>query len=565
VAGALEALPVSAVPARFEQAFLTLLKTIEREPAANRSLCVISDFRRHDWLGGEGGVPKQLAALAAKVPDLTLIDVGQPVAADLAITDVRCDERILTAGVACPFRLTVVNRGTRDSDGADVAITAERAPAGRVTLPAMAAGASRDVFVPVTFTRAGPVTVETELTGGDSLAMDNRRDYAGAVEAAIRVLVVDGEPDPDAVRSESFFLRHALAPPGGRVSGVEVAVVDENSFDPANLEGVRVLFLCNVYRLAPEHWRAVADWVRRGGGLAVFPGDQVDGAFWNETASAPGPGFFPVRFEETAGDPSGQEWQALRITRPDHPVLQAFAGDRNPFLQRVKVFRYWRMQPAVEPAAAVLATFGNGRAALAETLFGAGRVLVFATAADTEWSNWPSDPSYVVTLQQVVRNLARAGVSDRVLTVGQPLRYEFSPSRYRGEARLFPPQAREAELLRATESTRAAAVVFEYGALRQPGLWTLELTTHEGEVVPVSFAVNIAAEESDLEGLERGELLRRAGSPGIRFVEGPKIPDVNEAAQGQSELTRLLAVVLIGVLVLEQGLAWWVGWRRRAR
>jgi hypothetical protein len=124
-------------------------------------------------------------------------------------------------------------------------------------------------------------------------------------------------------------------------------------------------------------------------------------------------------------------------------VLQAFSGDRNPFLQRVKVFRYWRLKPPADPAA-VLAAFRNGRPALAESLFGAGRVLVFATAADVEWSNWPSDPSYVVTLQQVARNLARAGTSDRVLTAGQPLRHEVSPSLYRGEARLFPPQAQEA-------------------------------------------------------------------------------------------------------------------------
>jgi len=360
-AGSLEALPVSGVPARFEQAFLSLLRTVGNEPAAHRALYVVSDFRRHDWLpdGRESGVPKPLAALAARIPNLTLVNVGQPVAADLAITDARCDEPMLTAGVSCQFRLTVVNRGTRAGDGATVTVAADGAPAGRVNIPAIAPGASHIVSVPITFARAGPVTVEAELTASDALAMDDRREYAGTVESAIRVLVVDGEPDSDAARSESFYLRRALAPPGKSVSGMGVEVVDDDAFDPRSLEGVRVLFLCNVYRLAEEHWHAVADWVRRGGGLVVFPGDQVDGAFWNITARETEPGFFPVRFGEPAGDPSEKEWQALRLSRPDHPVLQAFAGDRNPFLQRVKVFRYWRMEPSTEPAAAVLASFGN--------------------------------------------------------------------------------------------------------------------------------------------------------------------------------------------------------------
>jgi len=567
VAASLESLNASSVPARFEQAFLSLLRTTEGEPAANRALYVVSDFRRHDWLPAarEGGVPKQLAALAARIPDLTLVNVGQQVTADLAITDVRSDERTLAVGMPCPMLVTVANRGVQDADGVSVAVAADGTPAGRVNIPTLAPGAVETLSVPVTFAHAGSATVEAELTANDPLAMDDRRWYAATVESAIRVLVVDGEPDPDEVRSESFYLRRALAPPGESVSGLSVEVVDETGFDPRNLEGVHVLFLCNVYRLAEDRWRAIAEWVRRGGGLVVFPGDQVDGAFWNETARATGLNLLATRFEDVAGDASERDWQALRLSRPDHPVLQAFAGDSNPFLQRVKVYRYWGLEPLPEQAA-VLATFGNGQPALVESLFGTGHVLVFATAADAEWSNWPSDPSYVVTLQQVARNVARAGVSARVLTVGRPLRYEVSPALYRSEARLFAPEAQEPELLRAVASTNTTLVAFESAPLKQPGLWPLELVTHEGEATRVHFAANIAPEESELDGVDRGELLRRTGGDTkIRFVEGPEIPAADEAGGGQTDLTRLLVAILIGVLMLELGLAWWFGWRRRAR
>ncbi|MFZ4395475.1 MAG: CARDB domain-containing protein, partial [Kiritimatiellia bacterium] len=565
-ASSLEALNSSAMSARFDQAFLTLLRTMEGEPAANRALYVVSDFRRHDWLSDsrEGGVSKQLAALAARIPDLTLVDVGQSASADLAIIDVRSDERNLAMGVPCSLLVTIANRGARDAEAVAVTLAVDGVPAGHANLPAIAPGTSQTVSMPVTFVRAGSVTMEAELKENDQLAVDDRRGYAATVEPVIRVLVVDGEPDADAVRSESFYLGRALAPPGESTSGMGVEVVDENGFDPRNLEGVQVLFLCNVYRLTEERWRTISDWVRRGGGLVVFPGDQVDGASWNETTRAAAPGLLPVRFEEITGEASEKEWQVLRLNRPDHPVLQAFAGDRNPFLQRVKVFRYWRMEPLSDQSA-VLAKFDNGRSALVESLFGTGHVLVFATAADVEWSNWPGDPSYVVTLQQVARNMARASAAARVLTVGQPLRHEVSPSLYRSEARLFAPQAQESELLRAVASSNTAVVAFESVALRQPGIWTLELATHEGEAVRVPFAANIAAVESELEGLDRSELLRRTGGDTrIHFVEGPEIPSVEEARGGQTDLTRLLVVLLLGVLMLEQGLAWWFGWRRRA-
>ena len=106
-----------------------------------------------------------------------------------------------------------------------------------------------------------------------------------------------------------------------------------------------------------------------------------------------------------------------------------------------------------------------------ESLFGTGHVLVFATAADAEWSNWPGDPSYVVTLQQVVRNVARASAVPRVLAVGQPLRHEVSPSLYRTEARLFAPQQAEAELLQGVASTNTALIAFEYAAVKQSDCW----------------------------------------------------------------------------------------------
>ena len=43
VASSLESLTPSSVPARFEQACLTLLKTFENEPAANRAIYIVSD------------------------------------------------------------------------------------------------------------------------------------------------------------------------------------------------------------------------------------------------------------------------------------------------------------------------------------------------------------------------------------------------------------------------------------------------------------------------------------------------------------------------------------------
>ena len=72
-----------------------------------------------------------------------------------------------------------------------------------------------------------------------------------------------------------------------------------------------------------------------------MPGDQIDEAFFNENYYKDGAGLSPFKLENIKGDETEQKWVSLRVEQANHEVLKIFAGQNNPFLDNVKIFRWW--------------------------------------------------------------------------------------------------------------------------------------------------------------------------------------------------------------------------------
>ncbi len=562
VAASLESLKASALPARFDRALIAVDDLVAKDvKKSNRIVYIVSDFRQHDWLPADkkdsGGVPGRLTQIGEKVQDVILVNVGQEVAQNLAITKVQPLERNLIGGLASRFEVTVTNYGTRDVDEAEVVLGTEGGTPVRRQLQSLAPGQTESIIVPVQLGAEPSTVVAAELAGNDQLAHDNRRFFAGDVQPSINVLVVDGEPDLVAYRSETFYLKRALSPPGNLPSGVNVEVVDEQQFANRGVKDIQVLFLCNVFRLNEERTKELGEWLKEGGGLVVFPGDLTDPAFWNETLPQTVEELGFVRFTDVGGDISERNWEEFKLSQQEHPVVQAFAGEQNPFLRQVKVYRYWQLSLQEGANASVIAEFGSGTPAFVESTVGLGRVIMMACPADVEWSIWPADPSYLVTMQQLVHYLARSQSDARNLSVGSPLWHELDTSVYRSEAELRAPGTDYPNLLRAAAGEDNPDVVgLRYKDIVQPGAWHLTLTTHEGEKIGLHFAANIDAMESLPVALSERDYVRRLGDDSsVRFVKGPAIPGT-DAGGSRMELARLLAFLALAALFAEQILAW---------
>ena len=127
------------------------------------------------------------------------------------------------------------------------------------------------------------------------------------------------------------------------------------------------------------------------------------------------------------------------------PARLAALAQLNPaVLSRIKVRKYLRLGlPAESKGVRVLARWNDpaGSPAAVEKAVGRGRVLLWTVTADKGWSDWPSDPTYVLAMREAAKALVRDDAREHTLTAGEPLRRPVAATHDISEAEIEKPGA----------------------------------------------------------------------------------------------------------------------------
>jgi hypothetical protein len=522
------------------------LQLLEETPQAAQTLYLFTDGARHGWnhdrAGDWQGIAESLESLD-NPPRIEIILIGPAPAPNAAVTGVEPEPRILTPGRPVRLRVTAHRWGTFDHRECRFSLTLAGEERGTIRVPwakTRGGGTATGVFtVPVQ--RPGSLSGSVSIEA-DNLPGDDVRSFGAVACDGIRVLCVDGEEADQPEDSETFFLLAALDP-GPAAGPVRANRVRDTDLVAASLEDTDVIILANVGYLRAETLEALKDRVYAGTGLMVFPGDRVSSGYYD---SAFGPGFMPARLGEPEGTP-GEEESIRTISRIEetHPAFDWFREEHLAFLARSWVYRSFPLAPNSE-SATVLAAFGLARPAVVEDTYGAGKVVLFAFPADTEWSNLPTQPVYLPLLHGLVYSLVGEGSGRRNITVGDTF------------------------LLRATPEDEAPMVTAQSGAVLgrmepgEEGWWAFAETGNPGllfvsaggESLPV--AVNIDPGESELDVLSEDRLREVIGNlpAGIR-----SLPEEFTGTRGPEGPVEIWPVFLSGCLVfllMELVLATWL-------
>jgi uncharacterized membrane protein len=548
--------------------------------ALNRVVYVVSDMRQRDWAPSpdtpeDKAIGNILERLGETTDGVIVVNVGQPPEANLTITELATTEKSIVAGVPTPFVVGVKNNGLTEATDVRVTFTAGNAPPLVKRIDRIPSGGTGAATFRFTFRESGSLKVRVEVEP-DAMPVDNSRLLAARVRDGIGVLLVDGDPSAEYGRTEVFYADRALRPPGETTSGNTVETVTESQFGGIDLARYQVIMIANVYQILDEQREALESWVRNGGGLIVFLGDQIDETVYNETLYRDGDGLLPARLTEVRGDETERVWSYLSALASNHPVMQLFTGQNNPFLKRVKFFQWWGAEPPADddPNARVIASLddSDNSPMLVEKTFGEGRVLMVTSTIDGDWTDWPADASYVVTMLETVRYLARRTTGDGNVTVGEPLVQPIDLARYRSEAKLLVPGAAEPTTVQAGSAdgeptiedepaTEPINMAIRVDQTEHAGFYALDLQRHDGETDPVLFAANVDPTEGDLTPVNISALQSELSEANVQIVESEGYFGEGDSG-GRIELWRTLAVALLLVLVAEQTLAWLFGRRR---
>jgi aerotolerance regulator-like protein/VWA domain-containing protein len=539
--------PVQVEPPSFDRAAVRRVLESAQATAGYGDLtaCVTAAVRALAAARAQDGLPKRLVVATDLAASAWRLDVPAP-AVDGPKGPVRPEVTILDAarGADLPnhavvgldaepdpaagprgYRFTALLSNHAKEPLADVplSLVVGTGPSARTAIRAFAEvpanGTSRKTLLHA-FPQGGPAAVKVALPQ-DALADDDARALAIVVPREIRALVVDGAPSPVKYRDEAYFVESALASPA---SPVRPRLVDAEAFPQEDLSKVDVVLLLNV-RSVGARAAELARFVEGGGGLFVAVGDQVDPELYGRELGELLPMSLHVEKSAAGPDAAGGP-RAARFAEVDfeHPALSIFQGDAREGLLGVRTSRYLLAKPRPGGGGArVLARFDDGAPALVEARRGRGRVLLFTSTADHDWTDWPIRTSFLPAMQRFAGFLAGALEERREPPAPVGARRTIRLDDGEALVALVDPAGRElgrAELERSGLAEPSAGLV-EWTP-REPGLWQVKVRTRgEERVEPrLAFAVTPEPRESDTRRLAPAELTAWFGGEGHARVEG---------------------------------------------
>lgn len=563
------------------------------EGQGRRVLYALSDLRKLDWLGETGSKAQQIAECLRelqrdddKAPPVLIVDAASGASSNVGVTDFQCLDRVLVTGVPSRFEAKVKNFGASSVSELQLTLKINDNAVPAATVASLAPGEERVVKLRSTFREAGSAALCLEIAGGskrdDRLERDEKRYLAVEVLDGIRALIVDGEPSSEAgVEGETEYLSRAMAPPGDVISGATIKIVRREDLLEEDFSNFELIVLANLDFFPEERLVALESFIRRGGGLAIFLGDQIEVGryqrdFWKR-------GLLPWAMGELGG--TGDEEKAVRLASSEgrHPLLESFSGMEALLFGKVRFWRYFEApatdwvggedEPERRPQVVLHYDDEARTPALVEKSFGLGRVLLFNTSADAEWTNWPRQISFVPMLQETMRFLAPSAAARRNLGAGEPLKRELSASRFERQLGVLYPKLdgrnKDEEVRPMTAQPKADGSAFNELVIadtRRAGIYSLHLKPRGGEATELieRYAVNMPGAEGDLTRVDAPRLLEALAGVKARVVSlaTGSLMDLSEGKR--RELWRGLLSAFLILLIAESALAWRAGHHRAA-
>jgi len=558
------------------QALVAAADLLDSTKKPRKEIFIITDMQALAWGTAQAEPDAELKAALDRIgkeAKVFVVDVGSGEPENTAVTRIEPVSSIIGTGSPSEFAVEVTNFGRSKRAGVEVNFLVDKFSQDKQEID-VEPGKTETVTFSHSFNTAGPHLVQAELSD-DPLKADNIRHLAINVESVVPVLLVNGEPDPELDKNETYYIERAFRPPvemGERqVSHVEPAVISEFGVSAADFGKYRLVVLANLASLAAENAvPRLEDYVRNGGALIIFLGDRIDAAFYNEQLFKGGSGLLPARIGAEVGstgpDKTGMH---IELVEPVHPSFERFTGERAFFINRKLLFyKYLDLElPKNMEDIRVVARFEGGSPAIVEKTFGRGKVMLFASSCDTEWNNFAravGGAVFPVVMHDILGHLV-SGVSERLnVIVHQPYRRVFAPDELVETTTLRPPEGAGAEREYRPHAVRPDRRPAAPGTPDAPesafteivvedtdvaGLYTLELQRKVEPARSVEyFAVNVPPPEGDLRRCTAAEA--KAALKGLDFKLAPTTAELRLAVRRSRSGREFARPLLLAVLAI---------------
>jgi hypothetical protein len=509
---AVDSAKVDADSTRYGPALKLSESILLRSTARRRETILISDFQRAGWTGSED----------VHFPDgytVTPVSVATPNPENVAVPSVTFSRQSFSGQERVTVTAGIANRG---ATAKDVPVSLDVAGLPIQTQQAHVAPNAAASVTFTQFTLDKPIVKGTVRAGSDLLPADNTFHFTVSPSAPVSLLVIEGGD-----RDSSLYLSKALgvsASPRFQTDVMPVVRVSPNNFEK------RAVVILNDVAFPPAAQNgALKQYVERGGGLLIAAGDHTT---WPQGEKDLMPGTLGPTVDRTQG-----RGATLGFIDHSHFVFEIFTAPRSGDFSAAQIYRYRRIDPA--PGDKVLARFDDGAVAAVERKVGSGRVIAWASALDTSYSDLPLKTVYLPLVTQLVKYLAQFEAPHSWQTVGQ----------------VVDVQALTKSRANWVVVTPAGKRVTSTGPLELDEQGVYEVRPAGGSAdgfAPQAIAVNIDPAEEDLTPIDPAELVAAVtghaaatAAAGLPTATEAEQIDIKDAEKKQSFWWYLLVVGLL--------------------
>lgn len=541
-----------------------VIRNAESSGLVRNEVYFLTDLGRTSWApdvaqsgGGSEAASEyqQRIERLGQMATLVVMDLGQASSENLAITSIRTTEPFATIARDVTIEAQVKNFGMQPRNHFPVEFFVDGRRVSE-TFVDVGAGEQSPVSLSYRFETAGDHLVEARL-GQDLLDIDNHRWLSFRVKEFVRALCVNGKPGAGGMSGATDYLMLALNPEadGSSQGLVRADVISESSLLERDLAQYDCIFLCNVGQFTASEARVLDAYLKQGGGLVFFLGDQVLAERYNRVlADEKGVRVLPTRLKEVVAeaqyhfDPLGYR----------HPLVKDFQGREQAGLLTTPIYRYFKLEPPPSPKAKVALAFEGGDPAIVDEPIHRGRTFLVAVdgslssidpVTKNPWTVMPAWPSFVPLVQEILAQSVGGQMKDRNVEVGQTIGDLVSATASNETVALALPDGRKEELRMQVDSEGSR---WAFADTMLSGVYKAGLSKNTPEE---SFAVNVDTTESNLARLDPDELPKQ-------FTTNKQSNLDEQTDAGVSRRTGLhknLLYSVLGLLLFETFLAWRFG------
>lgn len=543
-----------------------IVRVLDASDIRQKQVVFLTDMQAASWRPrpeAEGGLKIPLAKIIEKKARSVLIDLGKDGGENRGVTSMALNTPVAIAGSPFVAQGTIRNFGAAPAADVHARLLVDGQFVNEQVLDSIPAGEEVAVAFTQSLGTAGEHIVEIQIDQ-DPLRLDDARRLSVPTRERVEVLIVDGDPRPEPFESESDYLVEALNPQTAGGGGASPALIRPEVISEARLAGADLtrfdtVVLCNIAQVTDAEVGLLDAYLKQGGGLVVFGGEQVVADNFNRLFYKEGKGLLPGGIAEIVGDAKQRTSSfGFDLLGLKHPIVAQFSGAPEAVvagLTGVKTWSYQKLKRPEDSTATVALGFDSGDPAILESAHGRGRVIQVATTADAAWTTWPLHPSYPPVMEQIVLRAAAGRLTERNVVVGQPLTRAFPAVAAGAAATVVRPDDEEQGTKLATEPDVS---VLAYENTDLSGRYLVKVGPPVAS--EILFAANPDPAESELTRIDEAGL--REVLPGWPIAVVKNSPSVHKdpmTVGQQGELHRPFLWAVLGLMVFESLLAWKFG------